>query len=78
MQSGHTSDMIFSCAHLVSYCSRVMTLEPGDLIVTGTPAGVGMGMRPPRFLQAGDIMTLGIAQLGEQTQRLVARSTVAR
>jgi len=75
MQSGHTGDMIFSCAQLVSYCSRMMTLEPGDLIVTGTPAGVGMGMQPPRFLKTGDVMTLGIAQLGGQTQRLVARGT---
>ena len=77
MQSGHTGDMIFSCAQLVSYCSRMMTLEPGDLIVTGTPAGVGMGMRPPRYLRTGDVMTLGIDQLGQQTQRLVARGRAA-
>jgi 2-keto-4-pentenoate hydratase/2-oxohepta-3-ene-1,7-dioic acid hydratase in catechol pathway len=73
MQSGHTSTMIFSCAQLVSYCSRMMTLEPGDLIITGTPPGVGMGMKPPRFLKAGDVMTLGIQNLGVQTQRLVSR-----
>ena len=72
-QSGNTRDMIFGCAQLVSYCSRVMTLEPGDLIITGTPPGVGMGMKPPRFLQPGDEMRLGIAGLGEQRQRVVAR-----
>lgn len=78
MQSGHTADMIFSCAQLVSYCSRMMTLQPGDLIITGTPAGVGMGMQPPRYLQTGDVMTLGIAGLGEQRQKLVAREKIAR
>lgn len=72
MQTGHTGDMIFSCAQLVSYCSRMMTLEPGDLIITGTPAGVGMGMKPPRYLATGDVMTLGVAQLGEQRQRVLA------
>jgi len=74
MQTGHTSTMIFSCANLVSYCSRMMTLEPGDLIITGTPPGVGMGMKPPRFLKTGDVMSLGIDHLGRQTQRLVART----
>lgn len=72
MQTGHTSTMIFSCAQLVSYCSRVMTLEPGDLIITGTPPGVGLGMKPPKFLQIGQVMTLGIDKLGTQAQRLVA------
>ena len=72
MQSSNTSDMVFSCAHLVSHCSRFMTLEPGDLIITGTPQGVGLGMKPPRFLRAGDVVTLGIAGLGQQTQRVVA------
>ena len=72
-QTGSTRDMIFGCAQLISYCSRVMTLEPGDLIITGTPPGVGMGMKPPRFLQPGDEMRLGIAGLGEQRQRVVAR-----
>lgn len=76
MQRGHTADMIFSCAQLVSYCSRMMTLQPGDLIITGTPAGVGMGMQPPRYLQTGDVMTLGIDGLGEQRQKLVARDQV--
>jgi len=70
-QQGHTADMIFSCAQLVSYCSHVMTLEPGDLIITGTPAGVGMGARPPRYLAAGDTVTLGGTGLGTQTQRVV-------
>ncbi len=72
MQTGSTRDMIFSAAKLVSYVSRFMTLEPGDLIATGTPAGVGIGMRPPRFLQAGDQLRLGIAGLGEQQQQVVA------
>jgi 2-keto-4-pentenoate hydratase/2-oxohepta-3-ene-1,7-dioic acid hydratase in catechol pathway len=76
MQSGHTSTMIFSCAQLVSYCSRMMTLEPGDLIITGTPPGVGMAKQPPSFLKAGDVVTLGIEHLGSQTQRLVARDDV--
>ena len=68
MQTGNTADMIFSCAFLVSYCSRIMTLEPGDIIITGTPPGVGMGMKPPRFLQAGDVVELGIDGLGSQRQ----------
>lgn len=68
MQTGSTSLMIFSCAYLVSYCSRLMTLGPGDIIITGTPPGVGMGMKPPRFLQAGDVVELGIEGLGSQRQ----------
>ena len=64
--------MIFSVAQLVSYVSRFMTLMPGDVIATGTPPGVGMGMKPPRFLEAGDEMRLGIDGLGEQHQRVVA------
>lgn len=72
MQRGNTSDMIFSCAHLVSCCSHVMTLEPGDLIITGTPPGVGMGFEPPRFLEAGDVVELGIAMLGIQRQRVIS------
>ena len=71
MQHSSTSDMIFGCAHLVSHCSRFMTLEPGDLIITGTPQGVGLGMKPPRFLRAGDVVSLGISGLGKQTQRIV-------
>ena len=66
--------MIFGCAHLVAYLSRFVTLLPGDLITTGTPPGVGMAMKPPRWLQAGDVMTLGIERLGKQRQRVVAWS----
>ena len=72
MQTGNTRTMIFGVAHLVSYVSRFMTLMPGDIITTGTPPGVGMGKKPPRFLRAGDVMTLGIAGLGEQRQTCVA------
>jgi 2,4-didehydro-3-deoxy-L-rhamnonate hydrolase len=72
MQTGNTRTMIFDCAKIVSYLSECMTLMPGDLICTGTPPGVGMGMKPPRFLKVGDVMTLGIERLGEQRQRLVA------
>lgn len=71
-QRGTTSTMIFGCASLVSYVSRFMTLLPGDIITTGTPPGVGMGMKPPRYLKPGDVMTLGIDRLGEQRQRVVA------
>lgn len=71
-QLGTTRQMIFSCAFLVSYCSRCMTLEPGDLIITGTPAGVGMGRTPPQFLKRGDVMTLGISGLGSQRQMVVS------
>jgi 2-keto-4-pentenoate hydratase/2-oxohepta-3-ene-1,7-dioic acid hydratase in catechol pathway len=66
MQDGSTQDMVFGVATLVSYISRFMTLEPGDLIATGTPAGVGMGRKPPRFLRAGDAVRLAIDGLGEQ------------
>jgi 2,4-diketo-3-deoxy-L-fuconate hydrolase len=71
-QRGSSSTMIFSCAELVSYVSEVMTLFPGDIITTGTPPGVGMGMKPPRYLNVGDVMSLGIEKLGEQRQRIVA------
>jgi len=67
-QRGSTATMIFGVAHIVSYVSRFMTLLPGDVICTGTPPGVGLGMKPPQFLKAGDVMTLGIAGLGEQRQ----------
>jgi 2-keto-4-pentenoate hydratase/2-oxohepta-3-ene-1,7-dioic acid hydratase in catechol pathway len=63
--------MIFGVAHIVSYVSRFMTLLPGDIITTGTPPGVGAGKKPPRFLKPGDVMTLGIAGLGEQRQKCV-------
>ena len=72
MQTGNTRTMIFPCAALVAYVSEVMTLLPGDIITTGTPPGVGMGMKPPRYLKPGDVMTLGIDKLGEQRQRVVA------
>lgn len=72
MQTGNTKTMIFSVAKLVSYVSRFMTLMPGDIITTGTPPGVGMGMKPQRFLRAGDEMTLGIEGLGMQRQKVVA------
>jgi 2-keto-4-pentenoate hydratase/2-oxohepta-3-ene-1,7-dioic acid hydratase in catechol pathway len=71
VQSGSTQTMIFSVARLVSYVSEFMTLEPGDVITTGTPPGVGMGMKPPVYLKAGDRMALGIAGLGEQRQVVV-------
>jgi 2-keto-4-pentenoate hydratase/2-oxohepta-3-ene-1,7-dioic acid hydratase in catechol pathway len=72
MQTGSTRTMIFSVAEIVSYVSRFMTLEPGDVITTGTPPGVGMGMKPPVYLKAGDQIALGIDGLGEQRQRVVA------
>jgi 2-keto-4-pentenoate hydratase/2-oxohepta-3-ene-1,7-dioic acid hydratase in catechol pathway len=72
-QTGNTKTMIFGVAHIVSYLSQFMVLEPGDVITTGTPPGVGLGMKPPRFLKAGDTMRLGIAGLGEQKQTVVAR-----
>ena len=69
-QAGSTRTMIFGVAHLVSHISHFMTLMPGDIIATGTPPGVGMGMKPPRYLKPGDIVTLGIDGLGEQRQRV--------
>ncbi|MHB2265151.1 fumarylacetoacetate hydrolase family protein [Aliihoeflea sp. PC F10.4] len=72
-QTGSTSTMIFSVAEIISYLSRFMRLEPGDVITTGTPPGVGMGMKPQRFLKAGDEMHLAIAGLGEQRQKVIAR-----
>ena len=70
-QRGNTRTMIFGVAHIVSYLSRFMALEPGDLIATGTPPGVGMGMKPPSYLKAGDVTTLGGRGLGEQRQVVV-------
>jgi 2,4-diketo-3-deoxy-L-fuconate hydrolase len=70
-QNGTSADMIFGVAYLVSYISRYMTLMPGDVISTGTPAGVGLGQKPPKYLKAGDIVELGIEGLGRQRQRLV-------
>ncbi len=71
MQTGNTRTMIFNVAKIVSHLSEYMTLMPGDVIITGTPPGVGLGMKPQRFLKAGDVMTLGIEGLGIQTQRVV-------
>jgi len=71
-QQGSTQTMIFGVAHLVWYCSQFFVLEPGDVIITGTPPGVGMGFKPePKFLKAGDVVRLGIDGLGEQHQKIV-------
>lgn len=70
VQNGNTSTMIFDVATIVSYISQYMTLEPGDLIPTGTPPGVGLGFTPPRWLQAGNQVRLGISGLGEICQRV--------
>jgi 2-keto-4-pentenoate hydratase/2-oxohepta-3-ene-1,7-dioic acid hydratase in catechol pathway len=71
-QRGNTRTMIFDCQHIVWYCSQFFVMEPGDIIVTGTPPGVGLGMKPePRYLKAGDAVTLGIEGLGEQKQKVV-------
>ncbi|MER8824146.1 fumarylacetoacetate hydrolase family protein [Mesorhizobium sp. M0991] len=72
-QSGSTAKMIFPFRHLISYISRFMALEPGDVITTGTPHGVGLGMKPPVFLQAGDVVELGADGLGRQRQKIVLR-----
>ncbi|MEO8529835.1 MAG: fumarylacetoacetate hydrolase family protein [Deltaproteobacteria bacterium] len=72
VQDSNTSDMIFGVAEIISYMSRFMALVPGDIISTGTPSGVGMGMKPQRFLQAGDKMSLEVAGLGQQDQVAVA------
>ncbi|MGB6351247.1 MAG: fumarylacetoacetate hydrolase family protein [Pseudolabrys sp.] len=71
-QNGSTRDMIFSVAELVSYISRFLSLQPGDVILTGTPAGVGLGHKPPVYLQAGDVVTASIDGLGEQAHKVVA------
>jgi len=76
-QDGTTSKMIFGVAELVSYVSQFMSLQPGDLISTGTPPGVGLGLKPPRFLAAGNEIRLGIDNLGEQRQRVVAEPVAA-
>jgi 2-keto-4-pentenoate hydratase/2-oxohepta-3-ene-1,7-dioic acid hydratase in catechol pathway len=71
-QTGSTSTMIFSIAKCIAYVSQFMTLLPGDIVTTGTPPGVGAGMKPPKFLEVGDVVTLGIEGLGEQRQEIVA------
>lgn len=72
MQTGNTQSMVFSVAHIISYLSQMMTLHPGDVIATGTPPGVGMGMKPPVYLKAGDVMDLEIEGLGHQRQEVFA------
>jgi 2-keto-4-pentenoate hydratase/2-oxohepta-3-ene-1,7-dioic acid hydratase in catechol pathway len=72
-QQGHTRDMVFSVAHLIAYVSRFMALLPGDLLSTGTPAGVGHGARPPRYLEPGDMVEQGIDGLGQQRHRVIQR-----
>lgn len=69
-QTGNTASLIFDVPHIVHYVSQFMSLQPGDIISTGTPPGVGMGMKPPVWLKEGDVMTLGISGLGEQRQRV--------
>lgn len=71
MQDGSTNTMVYGVAHLVSYLSQFMSLEPGDVISTGTPPGVGLGMKPPRYLKAGDVVELEIAGLGRQKQTFI-------
>jgi len=73
-QDGTTANMIFSVARIVSYLSGLMTLHPGDVIITGTPAGVGQGMKPPVYLRPGQVITLGIEGLGQQSQIVVAEA----
>lgn len=72
MQDGSTSTMVYGVAYLVHYLSQFMTLHPGDVISTGTPPGVGMGMKPQRYLKAGDVVELGIEGLGQQRQDVIA------
>ena len=74
MQSGNTRTMVFNVVKLISHVSQYMTLVPGDIIATGTPPGVGLGMKPPVFLKPGDVMRLTISGLGEQKQRVLAYS----
>ncbi|WP_425102417.1 fumarylacetoacetate hydrolase family protein [Tropicibacter sp. S64] len=71
MQSGSTATLIFKVPHLVAYCSRFMSLQAGDIISTGTPPGVGMGQSPERYLHGGEVVTLGIAGLGEQRSQVL-------
>ena len=72
LQDSNTSDMAYGVQHLVHYLSQFMTLLPGDIISTGTPSGVGLGFDPPRFLQPGDVVELGITGLGESKQTAVS------
>lgn len=78
LQDGNTKTMIFTVAEIIAYCSQFMTLEPGDIITTGTPPGVGLGQKPePWYLKAGDVVELGIEKLGQQRQDFVAWKPVA-
>jgi len=70
-QNGNTKTMVFKIPHLISYCSQFMSLQPGDIISTGTPPGVGLGFNPPKYLKGGDVVTLGIDGLGSQTQKVL-------
>jgi 5-carboxymethyl-2-hydroxymuconate isomerase len=70
-QTGSTSNLIFDIATVLHYISQVMVLDPGDLVITGTPPGVGMGMADPTWLKVGDIVTLGVSALGEQRNRVI-------
>ncbi|MDP7425674.1 MAG: fumarylacetoacetate hydrolase family protein [Rhodospirillales bacterium] len=72
MQSGTTKTMVYGVAHLVSYLSQFMTLHPGDVISTGTPPGVGLGMTPPKYLKTGDVVELGVERLGRQRQNVIS------
>ena len=72
MQNGSTKTMVYGVKYLVSYLSQFMTLHPGDVISTGTPPGVGLGMKPPKYLKAGDVVELGIEGLGQQRQDVIA------
>ena len=71
-QNGSSKTMVYGVAHVVSYLSQFMTLQPGDIISTGTPPGVGMGFKPPQYLKTGDVVELGIEGLGTQKQTFVA------
>jgi 2-keto-4-pentenoate hydratase/2-oxohepta-3-ene-1,7-dioic acid hydratase in catechol pathway len=73
-QNGSTATMVFGVAHLISYLSRFMSLQPGDIISTGTPPGVGLGQKPPVYLRPGNVMRLGVEGLGEQSQTVVSCS----
>lgn len=70
-QNGSTATMIFGVAEIISYLSQFLSLQPGDVISTGTPPGVGMGQKPPVYLKGGEVMRLGIDGLGQQTQKVV-------
>lgn len=74
-QNGNTSTMVYKVPFLISYCSQFMSLQPGDIISTGTPPGVGMGQKPPKYLKGGEIMKLGIEGLGVQTQKVIGPVT---